>query len=188
MRALLVCLVITVATAAAVIWNLPAQVQPESFAVAHSQEIRSVSLDGRGLPLAALRDLLTTRTGAAIDLAALARDRAALEDALVARGYLSAHVDDARVTFAFSGALVTFAIAQGPLFRIRNVAITGATARDAGIVALGGGETADAFHISLARQALEQRLRARGKRRVVVATIAPDARAGLVDIELAASN
>jgi outer membrane protein assembly factor BamA len=188
-RALLLCVFVVAGAAWAVIRHLPAtEAQAESFPLAGPQEIRSVAFDGVGLPLAALRDRLSTRVGQAIDLAMLARDREALEETLVARGYLDARVGDPRVTFTLSGAFVTFAVTQGPLFRIRNVAIKGASEGDAGLVVLGGGEVADAARIALVRQALEQRLAARGKRSVVAATLAPDVSAAVVDVELRASH
>jgi outer membrane protein assembly factor BamA len=188
-RALLLGLVVVVGTAWAAIRHLPTtQAQAESLAIAGPQEIRSVAFDGAGLPLAALRDRLSTRVGQAIDLAMLSRDRDALHETLVARGYLDARVGEPHVTFSISGAFVTFAITQGPLFRIRNVAIKGVSEGDAGVIALASGEVADATRIALVRQALEQRLSVRGKRNPVVATLSPDAGAALVDIELRAGR
>jgi outer membrane protein assembly factor BamA len=188
-RVLLLCFVIAVGAAWAVIRHMPGtDAQGQSFPDVRPQEIRSVAFDGRDLPLAELRDTVSTRVGQAIDLAALSRDRAAVEDALVARGFLTAHVAEPRVTFGLSGAFVTFAITQGPQFRIRKVAIKGVSPVDAGVVALGSGEIADAARIALVRQALEQRLHARGKRSLVVATLAPDEGAAVVDIELRAGS
>ncbi len=151
------------------------------------QEVLSVSLDGSGLPMAALRDVLETQPGTLIDLAAVQRDRAALTKVLVDRGYLAARVETARVTFGAGGAVyVTFPIAQGPLFRIRNINVAGASASEAGIVTLAGGEVADADRIALTRRAVEARLKVRGKQDAVDATLALDVIAGLVDIQLTA--
>lgn len=173
----------------AVIRHLPDDAQAEPTREVRPQEIQSVSLDGRDLPLAALRELLATRAGNLIDLDLLERDRLALADALVARGYLAAQVATPRVTYGAGGAVyVTFAITQGPLFRIRSVSVTGAAASDAGVVTLGGGEIADATRIALARQALEARLRVRGKHSLVVAKLAPDTNAALVDVVLSAAR
>jgi hemolysin activation/secretion protein len=190
-RSLLLFLALVVVGAWAVVRHLPESQAGAGASVVgvRPQEIRSVSLDGRGLPLAALRDLLSTRAGDLVDLATLARDRAVLEEALVARGYLAAKVDDARVTFGAGGAtFVTFPIETGPMFRIRNVTVSGARAQDAGVVTLGAGETADAARITQARQALEARLGVRSQRSLVLARLVPDVATGLVDVELSATH
>jgi hypothetical protein len=189
-RSLLVLLALAAAGTWAVIRHLPeSEAQAEVITVARPQEIQSVSLDGRNLPLAALRDVLTTRPGNLIDLDALARDRAVLEQTLVERGYLAAHVTDARVTFGAGGATyVTFPVEQGPMFHIRNVTVSGANAQDAGVVILGTGEPADASRLTLARQALEARLEVRSKHSVVVTKLAPDLAAGVVDVELSVAR
>lgn len=170
--------------------HLPDEAQADTVpAKVRLQEIQSVSFDGRNLPLAALRDVLATRAGNLIDLDTVKRDRAALEQTLVGRGYLAAKVAEPRVTFGAGGAVyVTFAIAQGPLFRIRNVTVLGATVADAGVVTLGAGEIADADRIGNARRALEARLRVRGKTTTVDAKLALDATHGVVDVELAAAR
>jgi outer membrane protein assembly factor BamA len=189
-RSLLVLLALAAAGAWGVIRHLPeSEAQAEVQTVARSQEIQSVSLDGRNLPLAALRDVLTTKAGSLIDLDALARDRSVLEETLVARGYLAAHVADARVTFGVGGAsFVTFAIEQGPMFHIRDVRVSGASNLDAGVVTLGAGEPADASRMTLARQALEARLKVRSKHSSVVTKLAPDLRAAVVDVELTVTH
>lgn len=190
MRPLLLLLAVAVIGAAAVIRHLPeSEAQADAITAGRPQEIQSVSLDGRNLPLAALRDVLTTKPGNLIDLDTLARDRSLLEETLVARGYLAARVADARVTFGSGGAtFVTFPIEQGPMFHIRNVSITGATTQDAGVVTLGSGEPADASRLTLARQALQARLEVRSKHSVVVTKLAPDVAAGVVDIELTVTH
>lgn len=163
--------------------------QADATTPAQQQQIQSVSLDGRDLPVAALREVLSTKAGDMIDLSALERDRVALEETLVGRGYLAAHVADARVTFGATGAtFVTFPIVQGALFRIRNVSVTGATEAEAGVVTLGSGETADAARIGHARQALESRLDVRTKSAAVEVKLAPDRAAGVVDIQLVATR
>ena len=74
-------------------------------------------------------------------MAALARDRVVLEDALVAHGFYAAHVSDAQVVYDADGAaFVTFPIMQGPQFRVRTVTVTGAEIEDIGIVTLAEGE------------------------------------------------
>lgn len=192
MRSLLLFLALVVVGAWAVIRHLPesqAQAGASTVVGVRPQEIRSVALDGRNLPLAALRDVLQSKPGQLVDLAMLARDRAVLEEALVARGYLAAKVDEARVTFGAGGAtFVTFPIETGPMFRIRNVTVTGAREQDAGVVTLGAGETADAARITQARQALEARLGVRSQRSLVLTRLVPDVAAGLVDVELTATH
>jgi outer membrane protein assembly factor BamA len=183
---LLVLLALAAAGAIVVVRQLPeSEAQAEAIVTVRPQEIQSVSLDGRNLPLAALREVLTTKPGMLVDLDALARDRSLLEETLVARGYLAAHVDDARVTYGAGGAtFVTFPIAQGPMFHIRNVNVNGASEQDAGVVTLGTGEPADASRLTLARQALQSRLAVRSQHSFVVTKLAPDLAAGVVDVEL----
>ena len=157
--------------------------------MSHEQEIQSVAIDGRGLPMASLRDLLTTHAGESVNSTKLVHDREALEQELVDRGYYAAHVNDAQVSYdARGGAFVTFRIEQGPQFRVRQVIVTGATAKDAGVVALEAGEIASADRIQLARVTLADRLEAHGKRTTVAANVREDDAAGVVDIELVAAH
>ncbi len=163
-----------------------AQAEPVQLDV-RPQQILSVALDGRGLPTAALREVLETREGGLIDLATVQRDRAALTQTLVARGYLAAKVAEPRVTFGAGGAVfVTFPIKQGPLFRIRTVTVEGASAAEAGIVTFDGGDIADADRIARARKAVEERLRVRGKQQTVAAELTRDDASAVVDLRLTA--
>lgn len=169
--------------------HLPADAQAEPVTLdLHPQQIRSVALDGdRGLPTAALRDVLETKAGGLIDLGAVKRDRLALTNVLVERGYLAAVVGDARVTFGAGGVVyVTFPITQGPVFRLRNVTVAGASAAEAGVVTFAGGDVADAGRIARARKAVEERLRVRGKQNAVEASLSLDAAAGVADLTLSA--
>jgi outer membrane protein assembly factor BamA len=155
------------------------------------QEIASIALDGKGLPLASLRDVLTSRAGDLIDLGALARDRSALSDVLVARGYLRARVGDPRVTFGADGAAyVTFPIDQGAQYRIGRVTVAGASADAAGVLSISEGDLADGTHIALARHALEERLRVRaGAASVTVdATLSIDDARRIADVQLVAAH
>jgi outer membrane protein assembly factor BamA len=94
--------------------------------------VRSIAFEGGSLPAPTLRSLLSTHVGEHVDLGKLARDRVALEDALVARGFYAAHVAEARVVFDADGtARVTFAIMQGPQFRTRDEAPVTRAARRA---------------------------------------------------------
>jgi len=152
------------------------------------QEIQSVAFDGADLPVAALRSVLTTRTGDLLDGDKLAADRASLQKTLVARGYLDARVDPAQVLFDESGgAFVTFAVAPGAMFHVRDVHVVGAAERDTGIVTLAKGAVASADRVERARDALATRLRVRGKAAAVAVTLAPDTETASVDVVLAAN-
>jgi len=149
------------------------------------QQIQSVSIDGRALPLAALRAVVSTEPGATLDMARLEKDRIALEAELAARGHLAAHVDPATVSYgATGGAFVTFQVTKGPVFKLRSVTVTGASPRDAGVVTLTAGDDAIADRIERARQQLADSLAARGKPSQVTVSVRPDQAAGVVDVEL----
>ena len=163
-----------------------AQAEPVQLDV-RPQQILSVALDGRGLPTAALREVLETRAGGLIDLATVERDRVALTQTLVARGYLTAKVAEPRVMFGAGGAVyVTFPIQQGTLFRIRAVTVEGASAAEAGIVTFDGGDIADADRIARARKAVEERVRVRGTQHAVTAELVLDGANALADLRLTA--
>ncbi|HVK88835.1 MAG TPA: POTRA domain-containing protein [Kofleriaceae bacterium] len=148
--------------------------------------IESVAIDGDNLPLAALRDLLSTRPGDAIDPQRLAEDRSALERALEARGYLAAKVAPAEVSYGAGSAFVTFPIEQGVVFKVRSVRVTGANDRDAGVVTLVAGDDAIASRIEHARQLLSDHLARRGKPHSVTVSVDTDLAAAAVDVELIA--
>lgn len=165
----------------------PVAALAESPRVSRPGEIRSVSLDGRSLPVTTLHQLLETRVGDVVDDAKLARDRAALEEALIGSGYLAAKVRKAQLVFGDGGAaFVTFAIVQGPQFRVRSVNVVGVSELDAGVVTLAAGEALIADRIARARDALAERLAARGKRSNVVVNLKRDQRTSSVDVELVA--
>lgn len=150
-----------------------------------AQQIQSVSIDGRALPLAALRSVLSTQPGATLDAARLESDRVALKAELAARGHLAAHVDPAAVTYGSSGgAFVTFQVSKGPVFKLRSVTVTGASERDAGVVTLSAGDDAIADRIERARLQLADSLSSRGKPSQVTVTTRADLAAGVVDVEL----
>jgi outer membrane protein assembly factor BamA len=149
-------------------------------------EIQSISLDGRALP--SLRPVLSLKAGERYDAAKAAQDRSELEASLVGRGYLNAKVEGPQVTYdATAGVFVTYAIAQGPLFHVRSVIVTGATETNAGVVTLRAGEVVAADRIEKARLALVERLAVRGKAASVVANVVPDESAAVADVELAAT-
>ncbi|HUS31676.1 MAG TPA: POTRA domain-containing protein [Kofleriaceae bacterium] len=188
MRLLLLSLV-PVAGLAGVVGVRHFEPQPEAELahVSRAQEIRSIAIDGRGLPMASLRELLSTHAGEQVDTAKLTHDREALEQELVDRGYYAAHVTNAQVSYdANGGAFITFRVEQGPQFRVRSVIVTGATPKDAGVLAFEAGEIATADRIQLARATLADRLESRGKHLTVAANVRADDEAAVVDIELSA--
>ncbi len=189
MRSLLVLTVLAGAAVYGVVRSLPeGEAAADVGHVTRPQEVESVALEGRGLPMPALREVLATKTGDIVDRSKLDHDRDALQALLVARGYLDAKVEPAHVDLdANGGVLVTFAIAQGPVFHVRSVALTGAGERDAGIVTIAEGEVASPAHIAEARDALAERLAARGKRRPVTAQVTTDRASATVDVQLVVS-
>jgi hypothetical protein len=129
--------------------------------VARLQEVRSVALDGKQLPEARLREVLATRPGELLDATRLEHDREAMEQRLAELGYLAARVEPAAVTYDRAGAAyVTFEIAQGKRFHLRNVEVTG-TGRDAVVVTLTPGDLAVRDRIESARDALSDALERR---------------------------
>ena len=186
-------LVILIALVGVAAWGIVRQL-PESEAGAtictKPQEVQSVAFDSvgerRDLPTAALRSVLATHVGDQLDGAKLDHDRAALEAALAARGYLAATVAPPQITFDGGGAFVTFAIAAGPEFRVRAVAVTGVSERDTGVVTLAVGDIVMTDRLERAREALADRLAARGKPTAVTVKLVRDERAATVDVELVA--
>jgi len=153
--------------------------------VGRLQEVRSVSLDGRRLLSSQLRQVIQTRPGAQLDSEGLKRDRDAMEHALADLGYLAAKVQPAVVTFDAAGAAyVTFEIDQGPMFHLRNVAVTGA-GKDAMVVTLVAGDDAIRSRIDRARQELAGALARRGKPAKVELSVHTDVAAAAVDVVLA---
>ncbi len=174
---------IAAATASSWLPGSQAQAQPS---ITHIQEVQSVSLDGgRGLPLAALRDVLATHRGDQLDANRLVQDRSALEAELAARGYLAARVEPAVVTFAAAGgAYITFQISAGPVFKLREVSVRGASPKEASVVTLTSGDDALGSRIERARQTLANNLAARGKSASVTVALHTDDAAAAVDVEL----
>jgi hypothetical protein len=154
--------------------------------VAGAHAIRSIAFDGDHLPIVALRDALATRVGDPLDRATLGHDRAALQQVLAARGYLAAVVEPGRVTLdASGGAFVTFGIATGPVFHVRSIAVTGAAAKDAGVVTIAQGDVALPDRLARERDAIATRLGARGTHAGVALEVTRDPAAAAVDVILA---
>jgi outer membrane protein assembly factor BamA len=153
--------------------------------VARLQEVRSVALDGRRVLSARLREVIATRPGALLDADRLQRDRDAMERALADLGYLAARVGPAKVTFDAAGAAyVTFAVDQGPMFHLRNIAVTGA-GNNATVVTLAAGDDALRSRIERARAELTDALARRGRPAAVELSIHTDVAAAAVDVVLA---
>lgn len=185
MRSVLLLLAIAVAGGWAVIRHLPHSEAQVARPGVRTQEVQSVAVDGRGLPVHALRALLTTRAGDLLDGNRLEQDRIALEGELAARGYLAAVVEPADVTFGpAGGAFVTFSITQGPVFKLRSVTVTGATEREHGVLTIAAGDDAIADRIERARQNLADHLSSRGQAREVTVALRTDRAANAVDVEL----
>ncbi len=187
MRSLVLLTLVAVATTYGIVRTLPENEADAETTPGKPGEVGSVALDGQSLPSSALREVLATHAGEPLDDAKLDRDRAALEQVLVGRGYLDANVKPAHVVFdGYGAAFVTFPIVKGPLFHINAVTVTGAAERDSGMLTLGKGAPATKDKIELVRAALAERLAARGKHVTVEATIAADQAAHTVDVELSA--
>jgi len=187
-RSIVVLCLCAAVAAAVLVHELPeGEAQAEGHA-SRPQEIQSVAFDGSDLPIAALRSVLASRMGDLLDRDKLATDRAALQAMLVARGYLAARVESAQVLFDRSGgAFITFAVAPGAMFHVRDVHVVGAAERDTGIVTLAKGAVASADRVERARDALATRLRVRGKASGVAVTLAPDTDTASVDVVLSAN-
>lgn len=184
MRSLVLLTVLAAATGYGVIRTLPSSDAEPAAAPAKAHQVESIAFEGRALPVPALRAVLSTHTGDTLDIARLEKDRVAVEAELVARGYLAAKVAPAQVGFDAGGAFVTFAVTQGPLYHVHAIAVTGATARDAGVVTLVAGDPVEADRLAHARDALSARLGARGKSGAVAVELARDDREATVDVEL----
>jgi outer membrane protein assembly factor BamA len=190
MRSLLLAAGLAAAAAWGIVRHLPeGEAQAEPRAV-RAQQIQSVAIDGaRDLPVTSLREVLASHAGDQLDTAKLEHDRAALQDALAQRGNLAAKVGAAQVTFDEQGAAyVMFAIDPGPEFHVRKVEVVGATAKDAGVVTLTAGEVASPARFAQAREALSERLAARGKKATVTVQVTTDEAAAAVDVVLSASR
>jgi outer membrane protein assembly factor BamA len=159
--------------------------QAESVRAPRPPGIASIALLGHDLPMPALREVMQSQPGDALDSTRLEQDRGALEGALVARGHLAAKVQAAQVSFDDNGsAFVTYSIAPGALYRVRSVAVTGATPRESGVVTLSAGDPALGERLTAAVSTLRERLAARGKPRDVRVQLAMDERAAAVDVDL----
>lgn len=130
---------------------------PAATAAARVQQIRSIAIDGRDLPVAALREAMHTEVGGYVDDASLAADRRALLEVLAERGYLAAAVSPPTVTFDASGAYVVIAIDRGPQYKLRTVTIV-APEKARHVVTLASGDVASLVRLERVRQSLVESL------------------------------
>lgn len=153
--------------------------------VSHAGHIASISLDGHedNVPVAALRAELTTKLGESIDKAKLATDRQVMLDDLVGRGFLSATVSAAQVTYVEGAAYVVFDVSLGARYRVRTVSVQGATDKDA-VITISSGDDAIGSRIESARAILAENLARHGKPHDVTVTTTVDHAAAAVDIAL----
>ena len=152
--------------------------------IARLAEVRSVSFDGHKVASARLGEVIATHPGAQLDTERLGRDRDAMERELANLGYLAARVEPATVTFDAAGAAyVSFEIAQGRMFHLRKVEVTG-PGKDAVVVTLAAGDEAIRDRIEHARRALADGLARRGKPASVELSIHTDLSAAAVDVAL----
>lgn len=187
MRSIAVLLALTLTGSWAVVEALPeGQVRAEPQA-ARTQEVHSISIDGgRGLPIAQLRESMTTKIGSTVDTATLATDRRAMQATLSARGYLAAKVSDPVVTYGPSGgAYVVFDVDRGALYHVRSITLVGPHWKDIGVVTLAPGDEAIDGRLQRVRQTAQATLVRLGKKEAHVdLVVLPDTDEPLVDIRL----
>src|SRR5947209_491851 len=88
-RSIVLLSLVAIATVVGVVKTLPEGEAKAAVRPGRPREVQSVAIDGRGLPIAALRAVMSTHAGDMLDATKLDTDRAAIESALVARGYLT---------------------------------------------------------------------------------------------------
>ncbi len=167
-----------------VVRHLPTGTAEAAPMVVTSHQVLSISIDGTGLPIAALRNTMTTKIGTELDDAVLEADRRAMQESLVLRGYLSAAVESPIVTFGGGGVYVVFDIDRGPLYQLGEIRLVGPSWGDAGVVTLASGDEALGVRLAQARQAAQETLSRHGKQIAVELVLYPDREAEMVDIEL----
>jgi hypothetical protein len=184
-RSILVLTVILAGVGGWVVYDLPEGDARPQAPITNNQHVASISIDGRGLPLAELRNAMGTKLGATVDTAQLGRDKLAMQKTLAARGYLAAKVSDPIVTFGPSGGVyIIVDVERGPLYRIRNVTLDGPAWGDAGVVTLASGDEAEAERLAHTRQAAEDTLRRHGKSLQVELELTRDKVEPMVDVRL----
>jgi outer membrane protein assembly factor BamA len=185
MRLFAILTVFLIGGVAGVIHSLP-RADAQTVTIATTQEVHSIAIDestGRGLPLAQLREVISTELGQPVDAARLEQDRAALQSWLSARGYLAAKVAAPIVTFGKTGgAYIVFDIARGPLFHVGEVTLEGAHWSHAGVVTIATGDDAVGDRLERARQAAEDTLARHGTPVHVELVLQPSTQDALLDV------
>lgn len=182
MRSIVVLTVVAIVCAFAVVHNLPEGDAYAAPAVVKTKEVHSISIDGLGLPMAALRDAMETEVGAVVDTETLERDRLALARALTDRGYLAAKVAPPVVTFGTSGgALVVFDIDRGPLYHVRTISLDG-QGWSTGVMPIVSGDAASVERLERVRQAVQATLGRHGTQLRVELAIEPDHADAMIDV------
>jgi hypothetical protein len=191
MRAVAILTILVGAATYGVIHYAPHGEAQAKTATVPARQIQSIAidpvtpLDSRGLPTVALHGVLESKPGELIDDAKLARDRDALEAELAARGFLSAKVSPATITFVpNAGASIVFDIDRGPMYHLRSVVVSGPGQRETSVVTLSAGDEAVRERLERARQILADSLARRGGKTTVVLALRNDQDAAAVDVEL----
>jgi hypothetical protein len=117
--------------------------------------VKGVAFDGKDLPVAELRRVVGTDVGVVVDDHQLELDREAIAATLVARGYLSA---TATASVTSDRAYVVFDVETGPLYRVRQIAVSGPAKRYEASVMFLAGEDASEDRIARARRLLADSL------------------------------
>jgi len=187
MRSILLMTLLAAAGVGVIVHSLPEGDAHAGRVVEHTQTIESISIDGHGLPLAQLREAMSSTIGSTVDTQTLAHDRRALEDLLTARGYLSARVAAPVVTFGPSGGVyIVFDVDRGPLFHVRSVTLEGPAWKHGGVVTLASGDEALAGRFDRVRLAAEETLGRHGKHVHVALDVTRDTADAMVDLRLIA--
>jgi outer membrane protein assembly factor BamA len=184
-RSVLLLTALAIAAGYVVVRHLPDEPEASAAITDHPQQIASVSIDGldagRTIPVSALRSVLATKAGDALDAQKIDHDRAAMTSVLEARGYLAAKIDAPSVTFADGHAYVVYSVSTGQVFHFRNVTSSGIGARDRGLITIGAWDTASPERIERVRQALAET--AANVKKSVVASTHIDASAAAIDVD-----
>ncbi len=182
MRSIAVLTVVAIVGAFAVVHSLPEGDAYADPAVVKTKEVHGISIDGLGLPMAALRDAMETEVGAVVDTETLERDRLALTRALADRGYLAAKVAPPIVTFGGSGgALVVFDIDRGPLYHVRTISLDG-QGWTAGVMPIVSGDEASVERLERVRQAVQATLVRHGTQLRVGLAVEADHDDAMIDV------
>jgi outer membrane protein assembly factor BamA len=161
------------------------EVQAAPVPAVRPQQIRSIRLIGDRLPTTILAAQLTAEVGAQLDQEVLDADRARLRETLIGRGYWAADVGEPVVAFGDDGgAHVSYRIATGTVFHVREVRVTGdATAAElAEALTLGPGDDVSPQRLARNAELLGAYLARHGKPAQVTVETTTDRDARAVDV------